>query len=532
MLHGTRKPLRSVNIVAMAIALVFCAATAHAQSVLRVGLTAETLSLDPQFSTTGSTQQISQHVFDTLVKRDRNLQIAPGLAVSWTEVNPLTWEIKLRPNVRFHDGRVLSSADVLATIARIPTLQDSASSYKRNIAAIKETIAVDPLTVRFLLKNPSPQFALDLSFIYVISGATPPGATTDDFNKGRYMIGTGPFRFVEWVRGDRLVLEKNPGYWGRVSSFDRVVFKPISSDPSRVAALLAGDVDIIDQVSPVDQDRLRKDPRVSLFSRAADRMMYLHMDTNRDRTPFITGKDGKPLDRNPLKDIRVRQALSHAINREALAERVLNGAAEPTGQFVPEGMVGYLPDVKPDAYDPEKAKKLLAEAGYPAGFGMTVHGSNDRFLNDEQVTQALGQFFARIGIDIKVQALPYNVFTTAATNLEYSIFLIGFGNTTGDAARGLTAVLGTFDRAAGTGANNRGRYSNLEFDRLLKEASLSTNPEKRASLLQEATRIAVVVDKGILPLYIQTNTWATRKGLVYETRMDEYTMANDVTQAR
>ncbi len=527
------KSRRSLALVAAVSAALFLfAASAGAQSTLKMGLTAETLSLDPQFSTTGSTQQVSQHIFDTLVTRDKNLQIAPGLALSWTEVNPLTWEIKLRQGVKFHDGRPFTSADVLASIARIPNLQDSASSYKRNIAAIKETVAVDAYTVRFLLKTPSPQLAMDLSFIYVISGATPATATTDEFNKGKYMVGTGPFKFVEWVRGDRLVLEKNPDYWGKRSSFDKVILKPITSDPSRVAALLAGDVDIIDQVSPVDQDRLRKDSRVTLFSRAADRMMYLHMDTNRDKTPFIAGKDGKPLDKNPLKDIRVRQALSLAINRDALTERVLNGAAEPTGQFVPEGMVGYIPEVKADPYDPEKAKKLLAEAGYPNGFSMTLHGSNDRFLNDEQVTQAIGQFFARVGIDIKVQALPYNVFTTAATNLEYSIFLIGFGNTTGDAARGLTAVLATFDKALGTGANNRGRYSNPEFDKLIKEASLSTNPEKREAALQEAVRIAIVRDKGIIPLYIQTNTWAVRKGLSYEARMDEYTMANTVTPVK
>ncbi|MDP3179864.1 MAG: ABC transporter substrate-binding protein, partial [Spirochaetaceae bacterium] len=247
---------------------------------------------------------------------------------------------------------------------------------------------------------------------------------------------------------------------------------------------------------------------------------------------FVVAKDGKPLAKNPLKDARVREALSLSVNREALVARVLGGAAEPAGQFVPEGMIGWAPDLGPDPYDPERAKALLAEAGYPDGFSLTLHSPNDRYLNDEQVAQTIGQFFARIGIDVKVQALPYSVFGTAATKLEYSIFLMGFGNTTGDAARGMTAVIATYDKATGYGANNRGRYSNLEFDRLMKEAAAETDAKNRDSLLQDAARMAIGKDHGIIPLYYLTTTWAVRKGLSYETRMDEYTLANYVTPTK
>lgn len=523
----------AVPITSILASTLFClGGAAWAQKTLKVGLATEPASLDPQYSTTGATQQASQQIFETIVGRDRFLQPAPGLALSWTQVDPLTWEIKLRKGVKFHNGKDFTAEDVVFSVKRIPLVPDSPSSYKRNVAAIKEVIAVNSTTVRFLLKTPSAQLPQDLSFIYVLPSTTPTGATQDDFNKGKYTIGTGPFKFVEWVRGDRLVVEKNSNYWGQKSSFDKVIFRPIISDPSRVATLLAGDVDMIDQVSPVDQERLRSDARVSLLTMPAATMMYIHMDTNRDKTPFVSAKDGSPLDKNPLKDIRVRRALSMAINRTALVERVLKGAAESTGQFVPKGMVGWASDIKPDPYDPEKAKKLLAEAGYPNGFSMTLHGPNDRYLNDEQVSQTIGQFFARIGIDIKVQALPYSVFGTAATNLEYSIFLMGFGNTTGDSARGMTAVLATFDKATGNGANNRGRYSNPKFDEFIKEASLTANPKKRNGFLQDAARVAIAKDHGILPLYFQTTTWAVRKGLAYQTRMDEYTLANFVTLAK
>ena len=514
---------------ALAVAAIFAALFgAYAQTTLKIGVSTEPASIDPQYSTTGATQLASQQIFETIVGRDKNLRMIPNLALSWKEVDSLTWELKLRPGVKFHDGKPFGADDIVFSLKRIPRVPDSPSSYKRNVAAIKDAVAVDNLTVRLLLKTPSPQLPIDLTFVYVLPSTTPADATQDDFNKGKYVNGTGPFKFVEWVRGDRLVLDRNPAYWGVKSSYDRVIFRPITNDPSRVAALLAGDVDMIDQVSPVDQDRLRKDSRVTLLSKPAATMMYIHMDSNRDKSPFVAGKDGKPLDKNPLKDPKVREALSLAINRQALVERVLSGAAEPAGQFVPEGMVGYAPDLLPEPYDVEKAKRLLAEAGYPNGFSLTLHAPNDRYLNDEQVAQTIGQFFARIGLDIKVQALPYSVFSTAATKLEYSIFLMGFGNTTGDSARGMTAVLATYNTAAGLGANNRGRYSNPEFDKQIVAAAAASDDDKREAFLQEAARIAFAKDHAIIPLYYQTTTWALKKGLTYEARMDEFTLANHV----
>lgn len=512
--------------------ILFAACFTLSAQTLRVGLATEHEALDPQFSTTGATQQASQQIFETIVNRDSSLQTKPGLAVSWKMIDDLTWEIKLRRGVKFHDNSDFNADDIVFTLARIPKVSDSASSYKRNIAAIKETVVVDPYTVRFLLSKPSPQLPIDLSFIYVISNTIPADAITDDFNKGKTAIGTGPYKLVEWVRGDRFVVERFDSYWGVKPAFEKVVFKPILNDPSRVAALLAGDVDIIAQVPPVDIARLRKDSKISIWEKASTRMMYVHMDTERDVTPFVFAKDGSKLTKNPLKDLRVRKAISLAINRDVLTEKVLFGAGEPTGQFVSEGMTGYIPDVKPDPYDPAKAKKLLAEAGYPDGFSMTIHSTNDRYLNDDQVAQAVAQFLARVGIDMKVQALPGNVFFTQATKREYSFFQLGFGNTTGDAARGLTAVLASVDKAAGMGANNRGGYSNPEFDRLIKEASVTSDEKKREELLQKATRIAIVEDQGIIPLYYQRNLWATQKNFKYLPRTDEYTIAADVSQVR
>ncbi len=497
---------------------------------LKMGTATEPSSIDPHFSTVSANQQISSHIFDTLIRKNANLQLEPGLATSWRQLDKLTWEIKLRPNVTFHDGSEFNADDVIFTIKRIPNIKDSPSTFERNIKGIASTQVVDPMTIRFKMIKESPMFPLDLSFINIISNRLPASVSSSDFHRKGAAVGTGPFKFIEWVPGDRVVLERNENYWGGKMAWEKVTIKPIPNDPSRVTALLAGDVDIIDKVPPTDLERLQKDSKIDLWRTPSSRMMYVHMDTARDQTPFVTAKDGGKLEKNPLKDLRVRKALSKAINREAIASRLFHGAAEPTGQFVAKGMVGWVADMLPEKYDPNGAKKLLAEAGYPDGFAMTLHCTNNRYVNDVQVAQVVAQFLSRIGIKMNVQGMPKNVFFPRATKREFSFFQLGFGNSTGDAARGLTAVMATYDKSAGMGANNRGRYSNPEFDRLIKLAAVTSDVRKRESYLQEATRLAIGEDQAIIPLYFTTLNWATRGGLKYEARMDEDTLAQSVSR--
>ncbi len=495
---------------------------------LKMGTATEPSSIDPHFSTVSANQMISAHMFDTLIQQNANLQLKPGLAVSWKMLDQLTWEVKLRPNVYFHDGSEFNADDVVFTINRIPSIKDSPSTYERNIKGIASIKIIDPLTMHFKTKKAAPMFPLELSFIYIISNELKGTLSSSDFHKKGAAIGTGPFKFVEWVPGDRVVLLKNDKYWGEKAEWDKVTIKPIPNDPSRVTALLAGDVDIIDNVPPTDLERLRNDDKIDLWHTPSSRMMYVHMDTARDQTPFVTAKNGKKLAKNPLKDLRVRRAISKAINRKAMADKLFHGAAEPTGQFVAKGMVGWVPEMLPEKYDPKEAKRLLAEAGYPDGFAMTLHCTNNRYVNDEQVAQVIAQFLSRAGIKMNVQGMPKNVFFPRATKREFSFFQLGFGNSTGDAARGLTAVLATYDKSAGMGANNRGRYSNPEFDRLIRLAAVTSDAANRESYLQEATRLAIGQDQAIIPLYFTTLNWATRGNLMYESRMDENTLAHSV----
>jgi peptide/nickel transport system substrate-binding protein len=430
--------------------------------------------------------------------------------------------------VKFHDGTPFTADDVLFTFERAPNVEASPSSFALYTKG-KTLKKIDEYTIHIITEKPYPLMPNDVSTINIISKKHGTGAKTGDYNSGKAAIGTGPYKFSEWVPGDRLVLEKNPGYWGDKAQFDRVVYKPIKSYPARVAAMLAGDVDMIDVVPTADIPRLKKSPGLVLSQGVSNRVIYLHMDQYRDDSPFITGTSGK----NPLKDQRVRKAISKAINRPAIVEKVMEDVAIPAGQLLPEGFFGVSPKLKPEKYDPEGAKKLMADAGYPNGFGLTLHGPNDRYINDAKICQAIGQMLTRVGIDTKVETMPKSVYFRKASrggpgkSPAFSFILVGWGAGTGEASSPLKSLLHTYDKARGFGASNRGRYSNPEMDKLVEQALATVDDAKREKLLQRATEIAIE-DLGIIPLHYQVNTWATRKGLAYTPRTDEYTLAMSV----
>ena len=493
---------------------------------LSIALGGDVTSMDPHFHNLTPNNNVGAHVFDTLVMKDAAGKIKPGLAESWRAVDDLTWEFKLRKGVRFHDGSNFTAADVVFSLDRIPNVPNSPSPFTTYTKQITEKIVVDPWTLRLKSATPYPQMPSDMSTVLVVSSRAAANATTDDFNTGKATIGTGPFKFVRWQKGDRIELARNDDWWGPKAAWDKVTFRIITSDPTRVASLLAGEVRAIENVPTNDLAKLATNKDLSIYRTVSVRLMYLHLDTARDKTPFATDKAGKPLEKNPLKDLRVRRALSKAINRQALVERVMEGAAVATGQLMPEKFFGYTPALKTEAYDPEGARKLLAEAGYPEGFGLTLHAPNNRYVNDEQVAQVIAQMLARIGIQARMDAMPSSVFFSRGSKLEFSLMLVGWGAETMEASSPLKALLATFNNSKGTGAANRGRYSNPKLDTVLDQALATVNDAQREKLLQQATEIGVG-DLGIIPLYHQHNLWATRRGISYDARSDERTFAHE-----
>jgi peptide/nickel transport system substrate-binding protein len=247
-----------------------------------------------------------------------------------------------------------------------------------------------------------------MTSVRILPKAVAESATTEDFNSGKAMIGTGPFKFSEYKPGDRVVLVRNDQYWGAKPDWTRVQMRMVANNATRVAALLAGDLQMIENVPTSDVKRLMGDKNLAVAQVVSNRMIYLHMDSNRrQNSPFVRTADGKPMENaNPLTDPRVRRAMSMAINREAIVERIMETVAVPAGQLLAEQFFGTSKNLKVDKYDPEGAKKLLAQAGYPNGFQLTLHSPNNRYINDEKIAQAIAQFLTRVGIVTKLETMP------------------------------------------------------------------------------------------------------------------------------
>ncbi|HSC25914.1 MAG TPA: ABC transporter substrate-binding protein, partial [Vicinamibacterales bacterium] len=300
------------KILAVLASLACAAAQAQAQSIT-IGLAADVTSIDPHFHLLTPNASLGEHVFDLLIHKDQNQRLKPGLAVSWRAVDELTWEFKLREGVKFHDGSEFTAEDVVFSLGRPETIKNSPGPYTVYTKAITEKIVVDKHTVRLKTATPYPLVPNEVGAVMIVSKRAAQNATTDDFNTGKAAIGTGPYKFVRWAKGDRIELVRNDAYWGQKPPWERVTFRLITNDPARVAALLSGDVQAIEAVPTSDLNKLKSNAQLQLFRAVSNRLIYLHIDSSRDRTPMVTDKAGKPLDRNPLKDARVRQALSMAI---------------------------------------------------------------------------------------------------------------------------------------------------------------------------------------------------------------------------
>ncbi len=496
---------------------------------LSVGLAADVSSLDPHYLNAAPNIAVASHFFETLVAVDKDGQLVPGLAQSWQAINPTTWEFKLRPGVKFHDGSPLTAEDVVFSLDRPASLTQSPGPFTGFTRAISGKKVVDAHTLRLTTAQPYGPLPLDLASIFIVSKKAAAKATTEDFNSGKALVGSGPFRLVKFRRGEAVELARFDGYWGEKPAWDTLTLRILPADAARLAALLAGQVDMIEGVPGADVARLKKDARLSanfrLEQRVSWRTLFLQLDLFRDASPFVTDLAGRPLEKNPLKDLKVRQALSRSINREALAARTLDGLGVPASRLVAPGIPGHGQQPAAEPYDPEGAKRLLAEAGYPQGFALTLHGPNNRYLNDEQILQTLAQFFGRIGVKTKVETLPLAAYFGRLRHADFSAALLGWGSLSGDFA--LRTLLGTPDEKSGWGAWNWGRFSDARVDADIRSALSSTDPARRSRAAETAMDQAMQ-QLPVIPLHHQVATWALRAGLTYPARIDEFTFAAQV----
>lgn len=489
-------------------------------STLRVAIVDTIASFDPTYSNSGASSAIAAYFFDTLVMRDPRANSIPGLAESWRNLDDNTWEFTLRQGVTFHDGSPFTADDVLATFERVNASTDVNSKivYTKTIKKISKT---DDGKILIETNAPDPTLDASLCKLPIIS-AKYKDAPASDFSSGKAIIGTGPFKFTDYA-DSRLTCAANPDYWGAKAAWQTAIVRTIPDSAARLAALLSGDVDLIESPPFEGLPRIESNAGLQVLKDAGGRIATLHMDQFRDSSPFIRDNNGQPLNKNPFKDVRVRRALSMVIDRKAIVDRVMSGYAVEGSQFFESGGFGSAPEIKPGPADVEGAKALLAEAGYPDGFQLTIHAPTDRDINTPDITQAIAQMFTRVNVTTRVETMPYAVFVPKIDNAEFSCSINSWGITT-EISVPMNMWLVTHDPKSGLGPKNSGRYSNPEFDRLLKSATTTVDREVRGKLLSDASRLAVK-DMAVIFIHHETVVLGAIKSIDYAPRIDQYVLA-------
>ncbi len=498
-------------------------------ATLRVSNQGDVLSMDPHSLAEAVQLSFTGNVFEPLVTRDKALQLAPALATRWALVSPTVWRFELRSGVRFHDGSPFNADDVVFSIQRA---QGDGSDMKTQVASIKTVRKISDLVIELETSAPNPILPELITTVYMLSQTWAKANGADkpvDRRKGVENTasfkanGTGPYRLRERQPGVRTVLARHANHWAPVEgNVDEVIFQPIGNDATRVAALVSGQMDVIDPVPVQDIPRLKANPALRLIQGPESRVIFLGFDQARDELLYASVKG-----RNPFKDKRVRQAFYQAIDIDTIVDKIMHKAAKPAALMVAEGIKGY--DAVLDKrlpHDQAAAKRLLAEAGYPEGFELTLHCPNDRYVNDSEICQAVTAQLARVGIKIRLQTESKSTYFPRVLKRDSSFFMAGWSPAGYDAHNALFSLVATPQGARGQW--NLGAYSNAKIDTLTTAIQSETDAVKRTAMMQEALALHRD-DVGHIPLHQQTLAWGLRAGVQAHQRADNFMFFKWVT---
>jgi peptide/nickel transport system substrate-binding protein len=474
----------------------------------------DALSLDPHSLNESLQLSFLGNVYEPLVGRDKQLGMVPGLATKWSQIDATTWRFELRKGVKFHDGTPFSADDVVFTLARTQVDGSDMKSYTNDV---KEVRKVDDFTVDVQTKAPFPILPDVFTNVFIMSkkwcednkAEKPVDKRKGVENTASFKAnGTGPFRVRSRDPGVRTVLVRNGGYWGKVeSNVEEVIFTPIGNDATRVAALVSGEIDMMQPVPVQDAARLSQNTGLKIMQGPELRTIFLGMDQAREELLFSNVK-GK----NPFKDKRVRQAFYQAIDIDAIKTRIMRNAATPTNLMVAPGIKGFVNDLnKRLPHDPEAAKKLLADAGYPNGFEVKMNCPNDRYVNDGEICQAIASMMAKINVKINLEAESKATYFPKILSRNTSFYMLGWTPSTYDSHNMLNAILAS-PSAAGRGQFNLGSYSNPKVDELTARVGSETDVAKRNAMIAEAFKLHAD-DVGHLPLHQQALAWGMKKNV-------------------
>ncbi len=512
----TLKPL--LAILALAAAL---ATPAHAQT-LRWAAQNDILTLDPHSQNHATTNAIMSHAYEGLTRYSATYQVEPALATKWTYLSPTQVRFELRKGVKYHDGTPFTADDVIFSFGRIKQPQGTMQIYVTGISDIKK---IDDHTVDFILSAPNPILLRNIIDFRIMSKAWAEknrSANVQDYKAkeenyaSRNVMGTGPYKITGWTPEQRITMTINNDWWDKhTGNVKEVIYTPIKSDPTRVAALLSGDVDMLTDLPTQDVARLRADAKLKIVDGPEVRTIYFAPDIGSPELKYSNVK-GK----NPFADKRVRQAMSMAIDREAIKRNIMRGLSIPAGVMVAPGVNGNTPDVDtPTKVNVDAAKKLMADAGYPDGFEVRLNCPNNRYVNDEEICQAVVSMWARIGIKAQLAAENMATFIQKVQNFDSSLYLLGWGVATYDAQYTLQSLVRT--RSGGPDGNfNFSKISDKEVDRLVDAMKTETDVAKRNALIHDAlvrTRDEVL----LIPLHHQMRPWAMKAGVTTVHRSDD-----------
>ena len=483
----------------------------HAQAPLfTVGFQGAAATLDPILRLETTTINWQQHIYDSVTRTDSNGRILPSLAQLWQPSGSNKWTFILRRDAKFHDGSSLTASDVVFSINRAQS--EPKSTFKSSVSSIKSLKVIGDYTLEIITERPDPLLPNKLVGILVVSKKQ----VESNPNWAEKPIGSGPYRFVSWLSGDNLLLEANQNYWGGAPSLPRVKLQNIPNPAARVAALISGQVQLIEKIAPQDVARLSANLEYRVSQAPSNRVIYLVMDVrSAASTPAVTGITG-----NPFVNLRVRQAVASAVDKNLIVRTVMGGYATPATQFVAPNVPGFDRTLKSPAYNVEKAKALLTEAGYPKGFSLRLDATNDRYQNDSLIAQAVGGMLEKIGIQTKVNAISRTVLFPQLDRGEFSAYISGWASS--DLVSTLASQAMCKNPQEGYGALNRAGYCNKEVDKLILAAASNFNPNERKKLVSQAMRQILQQDVFWIPLHYENVIHATSSQYSYKARGDEF----------
>lgn len=466
-----------------------------------IGQDTDPRSLNPLEDNVDPAMNIYYHIFDPLVFRDQSLKVAAGLAVSWKNIDKFTWEFKLRQGVKFHSGEDFTADDVKFTLDWITQPEQSGAGWSYYMTPFyKESQIVDPYTIRIVTKVPDPLFISRMTIYHILPKDTFQRAGAERFRLNP--VGTGPYKFVEWVKDDHVTVEANPSYWRGAPSIKTVVFRPIPDPATRVAGLQTGELDLVVNIPPERVAEITRSSNLRAEKIPAIRIFFFAFNT---RVP-------------PFNNVKLRQAINYAVNKRAIVSSVMQGNAVQRAAVASPGIDGYIRDLAPYSYDPARAKRLMAEAGFPNGFEFTLSAPRGRYLKDAEIAEAIAGQLAAVGIKANLWIRPWTTFwerylSPAKKEFGEGAFMAGFGNPAMDGAL-------TYFSLHRCGSPN-GYYCSQKVDALLEQAGdIVGQPEQRTKVLQQIER-TLYDEAAWIFLFNPLNTYGVNNRLVWKAQSDE-----------